>query len=74
MVLKLDINVKITHMIFWHQALHHNETYNFAFNHDHKFWFILIIKNVITIQYNIITKFKKTFEWYNTCGPFYEVY
>jgi hypothetical protein len=42
--LKLDINVETTYdpyhnkcLIFLHQTLHYNQTYNFAFNHDHKF-------------------------------------
>jgi hypothetical protein len=56
-------------MIFLHQA-YINLTYNFVFNHDHKFWFILIIKNVIKSQYRIITKFKKEFWMVQHMWPF----
>jgi hypothetical protein len=32
--------------MFLHQALHYNQMYNYIFNHDHKLWIILIIKDI----------------------------
>jgi hypothetical protein len=43
-ILRININIETTydayynkHIKFLHQSLHYNQTYNFAFNHDHKF-------------------------------------
>jgi hypothetical protein len=51
---RLDINIEYDpyynkHMNILHQVLYYNQTYNFAFNHDHEFWTISIIKHVWTL-------------------------
>jgi hypothetical protein len=58
-----------------HQVLHYNQTYNFAFNHDHNFWNILTIKHIWKLEFNIESphKIQNHFWMFEHIGPFYEV-
>ncbi len=54
LILKPNTTHNINIYDFLHQALHYNQIYNFALNHDHKFRNIIIIKTIKIKINNII--------------------